>query len=342
MSVKIDLRLGLLVLALFLFTSPVRGQIADAPDDSVAGIPVNSTEARVGEYTLPNPLVCADGQIVDSADIWTQKRRGEIIGLFEQHQFGRSPASQNLRCAVFEQGAPAFAGRAKRTQVTIYFAENADEPYMDLLLYVPAQATAPVPVLLNIAFTANSLMVEDAGVREGFIWNRERQKVPAAAGFPFGRLDVESVLARGMGLATVYYGDIESDFPGGAQHGVRGPFAKPESSALAADEWGAISAWSWGLSRALDYFETDAAVDAERVAIKRHWLLHAGRRPRQCPIRLAGDSGFFAKASETGKLISVINKSVYLIPQTANRQHCSFFRVYKPTTEAAEIRRDSA
>ena len=36
------------------------------------------------------------------------------------------------------------------------------------------------------------------------------------------------------------------------------------------DEWGTISAWAWGISRIVDYFETDASVNAKQIAIQGH------------------------------------------------------------------------
>ena len=47
-----------------LFSAKAQSQIADFPPDTVAGIPANYIEAKVGEYTLPDPLKCADGQIL--------------------------------------------------------------------------------------------------------------------------------------------------------------------------------------------------------------------------------------------------------------------------------------
>ena len=256
------------IIMAFLIMASAQGQIADFPADTVAGIPANYTEAKVGDYSLPDPLVCSDGQSVDNAELWMNKRRSEIVALFEQYQFGQSPeAPKNIRFNVFDQGSLAFNGKAKRTQTTIYFSNDADEPKMDLLVYVPSEATKPVPVLLYISFRANSVAVDDPGIKEGLIWNREGKKVPASGIPQWKPLDVPAVLAQGFGFATVYYGDIEPDFQGGTKYGIRGLFQKTENKQPAADAWGAIAAWSWGLSRALDYFEKDGAVDAKRVAI---------------------------------------------------------------------------
>jgi hypothetical protein len=150
--------------------------------------------------------------------------------------------------------------------VTIYFNKDKTGPKLDLLLYVPAKAQKPVPVLLQISFGANSTAVEDPGVKPGEVWGRDKKKVPAPK-TGFGRLNVTRLIGQGIGVATFYYGDVDPDFLGGVPDGVRALYLKPGQTEPAPDEWGAISAWAWGMSRAMDYLETDKAVDAKRVAI---------------------------------------------------------------------------
>ena len=252
-----------------LFAWAAGGQVADAPDAAVAGIPVNYTEARVGGYTLPSPLRLLNGQAVKDVKTWNEERRPEIIGLFEENQFGRSPGRpKDMQFEVFDKGTPAFDGKAVRRQVTVYFSKDKAGPRLDLLIYLPAGAGKPVPLLVNLGFSANSLLVDDPGVKPGEIWNQEKKRVPVSPGARrFGGLNVLPLLESGLGIATVYYGDIDPDFPGGVSLGVRRLYLKPGQGEPAADEWGAIAAWGWGLSRAMDYFETDKGVDAKRIAI---------------------------------------------------------------------------
>jgi hypothetical protein len=257
-----------LLLVLLMSLCTANGQQLPAPPTNVAGIPVNYDEARVGTYTLPDPLMLADGKPVRDANTWFKKRRPEIVRLFEQNQFGRSPGRPaDMSFEVFDKGTPALDGKATRRQVTIYFSRDHAGPKMDLLIYLPAAARQPVPLFLNLSFTANSSAVDDPGIKPGEVWGRDQKRGPAPTGRPFGRLDILPFLAQGIGVATIYYGDIDPDFPGGLPHGVRALYLKPGQTEPAADEWGAIAAWAWGLSRAMDYLETDKAVDAKRVAI---------------------------------------------------------------------------
>lgn len=251
-----------------LFVSTARGQSTSAPPAVVAGIPVNYDEAATGASTLPNPLVLANGKPVTDPKTWREKRRPEIVALFEENQFGRSPGRPaGMSFDVFDKGTPALEGKALRRQVTVYFSPDKSGPKMDLLLYLPAEVRKPVPLLLNLSFTANSSVVDDPGIKPGEVWNREKQRVPASAGRNFGRLNVLPFLAQGIGVATVYYGDIDPDFAGGVPHGVRALYLNKGQTEPQPDEWGSIAAWAWGLSRAMDYFETDKNVDAKRVAI---------------------------------------------------------------------------
>jgi hypothetical protein len=252
--------------ALFACSAPA--QIADAPTDTVAGIPVNYTESLAGTYTLPNPLVLANGKPVKDAKTWTEKRRPEIVKLFEDNQFGRAPGRPaDMTFEVFDKGTPAFDGKAVRKQITIYLSKDKSGPKIDLLEYLPATAKGPSPLLLNVSFSANSSAVDDPGVKRGEIWGQDHKKVPATAGRSFGKLPVAKFIDAGYGVATFYYGDVDPDFLGGVPLGVRALYLKPGQTAPAPDEWGAISAWAWGMSRAMDYLETDKGVDGKRVAI---------------------------------------------------------------------------
>jgi hypothetical protein len=246
--------------SLLLIAYSISAQTQNAPRSEVAGIPVNYDEAKVGTYSLPNPLILANGKPVRDAKTWMQKRRPEIVRFFEENQFGRSPERPaGMSFDVFDKGTPAFDGKAIRRQITIYFSPKKDRPKMDLLLYLPANVTKPVPLLLNVSFTANS--------KPGEIWNRDKKRVPAPRDGRFGGLKVLPFLEAGFGVATFYYGDVDPDFLGGVPHGVRALYLKPGQTEPTPNEWGAIAAWAWGASRALDYLETDKGVDAKRVAI---------------------------------------------------------------------------
>jgi len=233
------------------------------PASVVAGIPVNYDEALVGNYTLPDPLTLVNGKPVRDAKTWNEKRRPEIVHLFEENQYGRSPGRPTaMSFDVFEEGTPAFDGKAIRRQVTVRFSADKAGPKMDMLIYLPAAGSKPVPLLLNLSFSANSNTVNDPSVKEGEVWGPDKKKIPASKSRSFGKIDVGRLLDAGLGFATIYYGDIDPDFAGGLPYGVRALYPQP-----AANEWGTIAAWAWGLSRAMDYLETDSAVDAKRITI---------------------------------------------------------------------------
>ena len=92
----------------------------------------------------------------------------------------------------------------------------------------------------------------------------------AAAGGrgPSGPTWQQQVLARGWGYATIAPNSIQADNGAGLTAGIIGLVNKGQPRKL--DDWGSLSAWGWGASRALDYFETDKAVDAKRVGIQGH------------------------------------------------------------------------
>jgi hypothetical protein len=284
------------LISVLIVSSSIYGQKENL-NTVVAGFPVNYDEAHVGAYTLPDVLKMQNGKEVTDAKTWTEERRSEIVKLFEEHQFGKMPPQPaSLSFTVFDTGTSVFNGKAIRKQVTVYFTKDTSDHKMDLLIYLPAKAQKPVPLLLMVSFSANSNMVDDPGVKQGYVWTKEGNKVPASQSRGFGKIDVESFISAGIGIATVYYGDIEPDFKTGFKYGIRGVYLKPGMKEPAPDEWGAISAWAWGLSRAMDYFETDKQIDAKRVALQGtsrlgKTVLWAGAHDERFKLVIASCSG---------------------------------------------------
>ncbi len=264
----------------------------------------NYDESKVPNYTLPDPLVMADGQRVRDARTWTTKRRPEILELFRTNVYGRSPARpKTMSYELAEISREALGGKAVRKQVTAHFSPKKDGPKMEILLYLPAGARKPVPVFLSLGFTPNQGVHTDPAIRMGDIWLRKPAadgsvKQPAtenSRGSAISRWGVERILARGYGLAVVYYCDIEPDFDGGMKYGIRPLYDKP-GQARPADAWAAIGAWAFGLSRVMDYLETDKDVDAKHVAVMGHsrlgkTALWAGAEDTRFAMVISNDSG---------------------------------------------------
>ena len=258
----------------------------------------NYDESKVGSYTLPDPLLFNNGKPVRSAKDW-QRRRAEILELFAENVYGHSPqAPKNLSYEMFDVDQHALGGKAIRKQVSINLSARKDGPKEDLLIYIPAGAGKPVPVILSLNFFGNQASANDPAIRLATVWNpktHERQQAPEQSR---GRAAdaTEKILARGYAFATLCYQDIEPDFNGGYPHGIRPLFLKPGQSEPAPDDWGAIGAWSYGLSRALDYLEKDKDVDAKHVAAMGHsrlgkTVLWAGATDQRFAMVLASCSG---------------------------------------------------
>lgn len=286
---------GILCASLCLLPMPVAGTEAFKP---------NYDEAKVPQYTLPDPLVLANGGKVADAKTWQSRRRPEILELFRQHVYGRSPGRPaNMTFQVTSIERNALGGLATRKEVSVFFTGKKDGPKLDILIYQPNAAKKPAPAFLGLNFGGNHAVHSDLGITLSRQWMRESAGVTnnrateASRGKEASRWQVEKVLKRGYAIATVYYGDIEPDFAEGWKLGVRAALSpKGADTVFAADDWGAIGAWAWGLSRTLDYLETDKEIDAKRVAVIGHsrlgkTALWAGAEDERFAIVISNDSG---------------------------------------------------
>ncbi len=195
---------------------------------SALGQEANYDESKVGTYTLPDPLVCLDGTPVKDAKTWREKRRPEILHLFEEHVYGKRGQTGLHDFVPASVNKEALNGLATRKEVTVYFTGRQQDPNMSILIYLPNKATKPVPLFVGLNFGGNQAVSTDPGITITRSWmaNSKQDGVTnhrataASRGKEASRWPVERILARGYGLATIYYGDIDPDFDDGFQNGV--------------------------------------------------------------------------------------------------------------------------
>ena len=288
---------------------------------------INYDESLAGVYSLPDALSFSDGRPVKDAAGWRQ-RRLEILRLFGEQVYGVTPhQAVEMRTKRLEQAESVLNGLANRQQVRLTFYGNQHTASLDLLVYQPAHghAKGPVPLFLGLNFKGNHSIHDDPAILLPQAWMPEQEGVvdqhatPLGRGLEASRWPVERILARGYGLATIYYGDLDPDYDDGFQNGVHPLFYPPAGQGphlRQPGEWGAIGAWAWGLSRALDYLETDERLDARRVAVLGHSrlgkaALWAGAQDERFGLVISNDSGCGGAALSQrnfGETVTAINR----------------------------------
>ncbi len=219
----------------------------------------NYDESKVKPYTLPELLKMANGEPVKDAEMWFKKRRPEILNLFATEIFGRIPDNApKVKWEVVSIDEKAANGTAIMKKIVGTMGDKADAPKINLGLFIPANATGPVPVVLVIGFGFEG----GKGLGKG-----APGKAGPVKGSGLGNV-ADQVLGKGFAYASIKYTEIQPDQNNTYDKGVIGQTLKPGQTKPAPDEWGGISAWAWGISRCIDYFETDKAIDAKCIGIQ--------------------------------------------------------------------------
>jgi hypothetical protein len=280
---------------------------------SVVAMSAETRSARLDEtpvppYTLPDPLVCADGARITDADGWRGRRRMELLELFAREVYGRTPVGrpEGVHADLTRVERQALGGMATRKEVTLWFAPGRTGPAMHLLLFVPnvgGKASERWPAFLGLNFYGNHTVQLDPGITLSDAWMvREapgvvdHRALEASRGSDAAKWPIEAILARGYAVATMYCGELCPDRPDGLAAGINGWLSHNGTETRAADAWGAIGVWAWGLSRALDYLASDGDIDAARVAVHGHSrlgkaALWAGAQDERFALVISNDSG---------------------------------------------------
>ncbi len=281
---------------------------------------INYDESKVGSLTPP------DLRLTTAAE-WKNTRRSEILHLFEENVYGKTPA---------DLGAPAFKvisvkedalnGLATRKLIHISLPKYPAWQGMEVMLYLPATAKSPSPCFCGLSFGGNHAVTKETDVPLSTRWMRENKEkhivnhraTEATRGTESSRWPLEMILKAGFAVATAYYGDIEPDHAEGWKSGLRAAVSPEGANTVWKNgDWGAIGAWAWSLSRIADYLHTDPQVDSTHLAVIGHsrlgkTSLWAGAQDTRFGIVISNDSGEGGAAlmrRDFGETTAVITKA---------------------------------
>ena len=253
---------------------------------------VNYDESKANPYPkLPDPLVLKNRKRVTTAKVWWSKRRPEIVEDFDREVYGRVPkVTPAVKWGVTSTSNDKIGDVLVVAKKLVGHVDNSSYPAItvdiQLTLTTPANAAGPVPVIMEFSFGAPGNRGPGRGPAPP-----PGRGMPAATGPSWQ----EQVLALGWGYAILTPTSVQADNGAGLTRGIIGLVNQGQPRKL--DDWGALRAWAWGASRALDYFETDHSVDAKQVGVEGH-----SRYGKAALVAMAYDQRFaIAYVSSSGE-----------------------------------------
>ncbi len=223
------------------------GRNPNSPDPSAQP---NYDELKGNPYPFyPDALTTFSGKKVTSAKMWNKVRRPELVKVFEDEIYGRIP--ENVPSVTWEVRNETKKKLGDTPIIIRDLVGKVDNSsYPDITVEIQAQVIWPDNGKKNLpVITEFSWMMTD----------------PTR---PFGNAPSwqQMVIERGWAAVQISPASIQADAGHGLTSGIiglcnKGEFRKPT-------DWGSLRAWGWGVSRLIDYFETDNTFDATKVAIE--------------------------------------------------------------------------
>lgn len=281
-------------------------------------------EENVPGYQLPPLLKSQNGRTIKKVKQWEKVRRPELLRLFTQEVYGKIPGEMPApNVIIHETQGSAFNGKAIRKQIDLIFSKNELELSVGILMYLPASAPN-APVFLGYNFLGNHSVADDPNIRltESWVYDHpslgivHNQVTEQSRGVSAENWPIEMILDAGFGLVTVYYGDVDPDRDNFSD-GIHPFFYKAGQEKPRPDEWGSMAAWAWGLSRVMDYLETDDRVNAQEVIVLGHsrlgkaalWAAATDPRFAMCISNNSGCMGAALSRRRFGETVAVVNSN---------------------------------
>ena len=222
----------------------------------------NVDESKANPFPdWPDPLTLKNGKKVTSAKVWWKQRRPEIVEDFEREVLGRIPAQVPKVTWSVSSETNSTSGSVPVIEKQLAgHVDNSAYPSISvdiqMTLVLPAKSAGSVPVMIMFGSRAMMKRIAEMMAKRPELKSMMGNDPPAT----------EQLIADGWGYALLDPGSVQADNGAGLTRGIIGLVNKGQPRKP--DDWGALRAWGWGASRALDYFETDKAVNAKQVGIE--------------------------------------------------------------------------
>lgn len=257
----------------------INGILPQLPPDPAQGVVM---------YPLPKLLVGADGREIKTAAAW-EAQRANVLNAVADHVYGHAPAMRiSMSAELRESGA--HSPSIRRRQVELTFTSPLGSAKAMLLILEPARP-GPHPVFVALNLGGNRSVAPDPAILPSI-------STPKPGGYtrPFvEQWAIEAYTKAGVAVVVVdaadFFQDVAEGYPGSIQR-----LFPPEQRGPGAKAWGAVATWAWGLSRVIDYIETDAALDRTRIAVVGHSrlgkaALWAGATDPRFRVVISNESG---------------------------------------------------